>query len=227
MSRRTWIVNGSLAVVVAVIALLAVNAVFHKSSAHAAQRTATATMGTVQATVTATGNVASGQTENLGFGTGGTVTAIDVVAGQKVAAGQVLAQIDPTSAQAALTAAQDDLTAAQDNLALAQSGGETPPQQAEDANSLANAQTQVNTDQTNLTNAENQLAADQAACAAGTATTTTAPQSGHSTGSGSSTPTACSAETGDQQAITQAQNSLTQAQNSLNQTSCRSTPSAT
>jgi multidrug efflux pump subunit AcrA (membrane-fusion protein) len=218
MSRRSWIVNGSLAVVVAVVALLAVNSIFHKSSAHAAQRTAIATMGTVQATVTATGNVASGQTENLGFGTGGTVTAIDVAQGQKVTAGQVLAQIDPTSAQAALTAAQDDLTAAQDNLALAQSGGETPPQQAQDANSLSTAQTQVNTDQANLTNADNQLAADQAACAAAPATTTTS-QSGRSgSGSGSTTPTACSAETGDQQAITQAQNSLTQAQNSLTQT---------
>ena len=52
MSRRSWIVNGSLAVVVAVVALLAVNSIFHKNSAHAAQRTATATMGTVQATMT-------------------------------------------------------------------------------------------------------------------------------------------------------------------------------
>ena len=69
----------------------------------------------------------------MSFATGGTVTAVDVALGQQVNAGQVLATLDPGPAQAALTAAQDNLTAAQDNLALAQGGGETPPQQAEDA----------------------------------------------------------------------------------------------
>ena len=88
-------------------------------------------------TVSASGNVSPAQTENVSFATSGTVTAVDVALGQQVKAGQVLATIDPGPAQAALTAAQDNLTAAQDNLALAQAGGETPPEQAQDAATIA------------------------------------------------------------------------------------------
>ena len=95
-----WIVNGSLAVVVAVLVLLGVDTIFHKSSAHAAGRTATAEVGTVQSTVTATGNLSPANSENLAFATSGTVTAIDASVGQQVKAGQVLAKIDATSAQA-------------------------------------------------------------------------------------------------------------------------------
>jgi multidrug efflux pump subunit AcrA (membrane-fusion protein) len=209
--RRLWMVNGSLAVVVAVIALLAVNTIFHKASAHAAVRTATASLGTVDSTVTATGNVSPAQTENLDFSTSGTVTAISVSAGQEVRAGQVLAKIDPTSAQASLTAANDDLTAAEDNLTLAQDGGETPPQEAEDAASISSAETQVTNDQNSLTTAQTQLADDQTVC--------DADGSSASSGKGSSTASGgCSTIASDQQAVTQAGNSLTQAQSSLTQT---------
>jgi macrolide-specific efflux system membrane fusion protein len=164
--RRLWFVNGSLLVVIAVIALVAVNTIFQKASAHAAVRTATATLGTVDSTVTATGNVSPAQSEDLSFSTAGTVSSIEVSVGQKVKAGQVVAKLDPTSAQASLTAADDDLTAAEDNLALARAGGETPPQEAEDAASVASAEAQVSNDQTLLTTAQTQLADDQAVCAA-------------------------------------------------------------
>jgi multidrug efflux pump subunit AcrA (membrane-fusion protein) len=137
--RRFWIVNGTLAAVVAVVAALGANAIFHKTSAHAAPRTVTAQLGTVQSTVSASGNISTAQSENVEFATSGTVTAVDVALGQKVNAGQVLATVDPGPAQAALTAAQDNLTAAQDNLAQAQAGGETPPQVAQDAATITRA----------------------------------------------------------------------------------------
>lgn len=223
--RRFWIINGSLAVVVAVIALLATNTIFHKAGASSAPRTATVTIGSVEQTVTASGNISPAQTENVGFGTGGTVSAIDVSVGQRVTVGQALAQLDQTSAQAALAAAQDQLTAAQDNLSLAQSGGETPPQQAQDAQSLASAQDQVNQAQATLTSDQQKLASDQAACASPSTTTTTVAGSdgrpsagGSSPSASSSSSSACAAVTSDTQAVKQDQNSLTQAQDSLTST---------
>ena len=159
--RRFWVINGTLVAAVAALALLGINTVFHKSSAHATPRTVTAQLGTVQSTVTASGNVSSAQTDNVNFATGGSVTALDVALGQQVTAGQVLAKIDPSSAQAALTAAQDSLTAAQDNLALAQAGNETPPQQAQDAATVASADNQVAQAQAALAAAQQQLANDQ------------------------------------------------------------------
>ena len=164
--RRFWVVNGTLAVVVVTLALLGANTVFHKASAHAAVRTVTAGLGNVEATVSASGNVSPDQTENVSFATGGSVTAVDVALGQRVSAGQVLGKLDPGPAQASLTAAQDNLTAAQDNLALAQSGGETPPQQAQDAATISSANQQISTAQAALAAAEQQLATDQATCAA-------------------------------------------------------------
>ncbi len=184
--RRFWVVNGTLAVVVATVALLGANTVFHKASAHATVRTVTASLGNVEATVSASGNVAPDQTENVSFATGGSVTAVDVALGQRVGANQVLGKLDPGPAQASLTAAQDNLTAAQDNLALAQSGGETPPQQAQDAATISSANQQISTAQSALATAEQQLATDQATCAASKTTTVTTADPPRSTSSSGS-----------------------------------------
>jgi multidrug efflux pump subunit AcrA (membrane-fusion protein) len=208
--RRSWVVNGVLVLGVALLAYFGLTSLFHKASAHAALRTATVQTGTVSQSVTASGNISPARSENVSFGTGGTVNAVNVTVGQTVDAGATLATLDTGPAQAALTAAQDQLTAAQDNLASAEGGGETPPQVQQDDSALAADQAAVAAAQTKLTEAQTQLASDQAACkkpSAGKATTSPTTQA--------SSP--CPAATTDQQAVNQAQSSLTQAQSALAQ----------
>ena len=65
------------------------------ASTTANTRTVAVSTGNVTATVSATGTVASAHTVNAAFVTSGTVTEIDVRVGDKVAAGQVLAKVDP------------------------------------------------------------------------------------------------------------------------------------
>ena len=139
--RRFLLINGALAVAVAVLVVLGIETVFHKASAANATRTATVTTGTVSTSVSASGNVSPAQTASVNFATGGTIASLDVAVGSQVHAGQILATLDSASAQAALTTAEDNLTAAQDNLATAQAGGETPPEKAQDAFSLESAET--------------------------------------------------------------------------------------
>ncbi len=163
VKKTTVIVNAVLLVLVLGVVAFGLQTVFHKSTAKASPRTATAQMGNVQATVTASGNVSSATTTAVSFATSGTLTEVDTTVGASVQAGQTLAKIDPTQAQAALTAAEDSLTAAQDNLALATSGGETPPQQAVDANSLSTAKAQVTAAQAALATAQQSATSDAAA----------------------------------------------------------------
>lgn len=65
------------------------------------------------ATVSANGNIASGQTMNVDFqGTGGVVTAVLVEPGDRVRKGQALARVDATSARQALRQAEAQLASA-------------------------------------------------------------------------------------------------------------------
>lgn len=137
-------------------------AVSNTSSTRADQRLFPVTTGTVTQTVSATGSVASADTANASFITAGTVTGIDVKVGDTVKAGQVLAKVDPTNAQAQLNTAEANLTAAQDNLAQIQgTGGAT-------AATIATAQAQV-------TSAEATVTADRQAVSG---TVLTAPMAG-------------------------------------------------
>lgn len=214
---RSWVINGALLLAAAVIVYFGVTSLFHQASAKGAVRTATAVTGTVQQTVTASGNVAPTVSQSVNFGTGGTVTSINVTVGEHVASGQLLATLDPGPAQAALTAAQDNLTAAEDNLSLAQSGGETPPQQQEDAAALAAAGTNVSDAQTSLSEARAQLASDQAAC--NSSTTTTVAGTGRPASGAAGTPASspCSQVGSDEQSVTSAQNGVAQAEQALQQ----------
>ena len=72
--------------------------------------------GTVTATVSASGTVTPLQSRGLGFSTSGTVTDLNVKAGDVVAAGAVLARIDDTEARDAVDAAQSSVDAAQEGL---------------------------------------------------------------------------------------------------------------
>ncbi|WP_328469338.1 efflux RND transporter periplasmic adaptor subunit [Actinoplanes sp. NBC_00393] len=86
-------------------------------------RTLTATQGTVTRTVTADGAVESASTATATFGTPGTVTSIKVKVGQTVAAGTLLARIDPADAQRELALARADLAAATHALDRAEAAG--------------------------------------------------------------------------------------------------------
>ena len=119
---------------------------------------------TVTSSVTGTGNLVPMQQANVSFKVSGSLTEIDVRVGDHVAAGQVLAKIDPTAYQNALASAQANLALAQANLQSA----ETPLTQAQITqlrNNLANAQQQYidTVTQVNLTNTQdaNQVATDQ------------------------------------------------------------------
>ena len=55
------------------------------------------TTGTIQQTVTSSGTIEPASQASLNFAVSGTVTAVDVKAGQTVTAGQVLATVDTTA----------------------------------------------------------------------------------------------------------------------------------
>ncbi|MER7671753.1 biotin/lipoyl-binding protein [Kitasatospora sp. NPDC096128] len=100
-------------------------------------RTATVTKGTILATVSGTGTLASPTDAAQDFTTGGRLTAVKVAVGDAVKKGQVLATVDTTAAQQQVDAAQSALTTANANLTKAQAGvttttteplpGATPP----------------------------------------------------------------------------------------------------
>jgi trimeric autotransporter adhesin len=130
----------------AAIMVLALNAVYGflntSAASSAAQRTATVALGTVQSSVTASGNVSAASSASVGFGASGTVTAVNIAVGDRVKAGQVLGKIDPATAQTTLEAANANLAQAQSALTTAQ-GGLTAAQKASNASSLLQAQSSI------------------------------------------------------------------------------------
>jgi multidrug efflux pump subunit AcrA (membrane-fusion protein) len=82
----------------------------------AATRTAKAMQGVVQSTVSGSGNLQPANQLNLGFKTSGTVTSILVTQGEHVTQGQLLATLDPQSAEVTLEQAKAALLSAEANL---------------------------------------------------------------------------------------------------------------
>ena len=95
------------------------------SSARTAREVVTAENGVVQSTVTGTGNIAAGDDVDVNFQTSGTLAEVYVSAGQHVSQGQLLATLDPTSAQLGVDQAQASLNAAEDQLTAAENGTST------------------------------------------------------------------------------------------------------
>lgn len=80
-------------------------------------RTAQVARGVVQSTVSGSGNLAPASQLDLGFSTAGTVTHIYVHAGEQVAKGELLATIDPQSAEVTLQQGRANLQSAEASLA--------------------------------------------------------------------------------------------------------------
>ena len=111
------------------------------------------TTGTIQQTITSSGTIEPASQANLNFAVSGTVTAVDVRAGQTVAAGQVLATVGTTALSEEVSAAQAQLTAANDRLASDQAAGASTSQIDSDEASMTSAESSLSTAQTNLNDA--------------------------------------------------------------------------
>jgi HlyD family secretion protein len=165
MLKNTRLVVAALAAIALVLGGLIYRDVFvGTKNAGNAVNLYTVARRTVTASVTGTGNLVPMQQANVSFKVSGSLTEIDVRVGDHVAAGQVLARIDPTPEQNALASAQANLAIAQANLQSA----ETPltaSQIAQLRDNVANAQQQYNDTvaQVNATNTQdaNQVTADQ------------------------------------------------------------------
>ncbi len=108
------------AVAVLVVAILEIGP--PTSSARTSREVVTAETGVVQSTVTGTGNVEAGTDVDVNFKASGTLQHVYVSQGQHVNKGQLLATLDPTSAQLAVDQAEDQLNAAQDSLTAVENG---------------------------------------------------------------------------------------------------------
>jgi multidrug efflux pump subunit AcrA (membrane-fusion protein) len=89
-------------------------------------RTVAARRGVVQSTVSGSGNIQAASQLNLGFKAGGTVKRILMRLGERVTRGELLAELDPKSAEVTLEQAKASLKSAEANLAqLEESEGES------------------------------------------------------------------------------------------------------
>lgn len=161
--RRRWYRRP--AVAVGGVALLLAAAVLgtyfatrsHGSSPAAAvsvtTRDVTVSTGNLQQTVAASGTIQPAQESVLGFSVAGTVKSVDVAAGQKVTAGQVLATLDSTALADDLAAAQATLTADGDRLAADQAASASASQLASDQATVSAASAQVDSARTALSDA--------------------------------------------------------------------------
>jgi multidrug efflux pump subunit AcrA (membrane-fusion protein) len=111
------------------------------------------TTGTIQQTVASSGTIEPASQANLNFAVSGTVTAVDIAAGQTVTAGQTLATVDTTALSDDLGAAQAQLTSAQDKLASDEASSASTSQIDSDQASVTSAESSVSTAQTNLNDA--------------------------------------------------------------------------
>lgn len=114
-----------------------------------------ASLTTVEQTVTATGTLTPTVQQDVAFAVSGTVTSVDVAAGDTVAAGQQLATVDTLQLNAALLQARSELASAQASLSDAQD--EADGSSASDARVAALA-AQVDVAQAAVDDAEADLA---------------------------------------------------------------------
>lgn len=159
---RAWLINGLLALAVALVGLVAYRAVAVGSTpATSATRTTTVDNGTVTSTVTSSGNIAADRTLAVDFeGSGGIVKAIYVKPGDVVHKGQRLALVDATSSRQALASAQVQLESAQASYDTAVQG-QTFQERAADQQSIAGAQVSVRSAELSLRQSRQTAALDR------------------------------------------------------------------
>jgi multidrug efflux pump subunit AcrA (membrane-fusion protein) len=149
--RRTPWINGGLAALLVVAVVLAFTVIGNPSTPAAPVRTAVVTRGDVTATVTGSGNAASQASVPASFATDGTVTAVNVKAGDTVTAGQVLATVDPAASKEGLRTAQAALDGARAAYEQA-AAGPTDVKRQQDQQAVTEAQQAVDNARTQLAN---------------------------------------------------------------------------
>jgi membrane fusion protein, macrolide-specific efflux system len=111
------------------------------------------TTGTIKQTVATSGTLEPATQADLNFGVSGTVTAVDVKAGQVVTAGQVLATVGTTALSADVAAAEANVAAAQARLSSDEADGGSTTEIDSDEASVTSAESSLSTAQTNLADA--------------------------------------------------------------------------
>lgn len=188
MTERTgasWVVYvlGALCAGAIVAAVLVVGPA--SGSQASVTRTATVAQGVVQSTVSGSGNLQALSQLDLGFKTGGTVTHIYVTQGEQVVQGQLLASLDPQSAEVTLEQAKATLQSAEANLAKEEeTDGETSTGSGAGNASAASA---ASVSDDTASRIADTAVASASAYPGGAPTTTTAPAS---TSPATTTPTA-------------------------------------
>ncbi len=136
MSARTFLARFRLRtkiITLAVVIILAAAAVWvfgfllpsQNSAAETITQTETASLQTMEKTVAASGTVTPAVQEDVSFEVSGTVTAVNVEAGQMVSAGDVLATVDTLQLEADLLDAEATLSEAKATLADAEEADES------------------------------------------------------------------------------------------------------
>lgn len=108
------------------------------------------TSDTIRQTVPVAGTLAPASTANLAFGASGTVTAVNVKAGQQVTKGAVLATIDSAALRSQLIQAQATVDAASARVAADTTSGASAAQLSADQANLASAKLELAAAQTGL-----------------------------------------------------------------------------
>jgi multidrug efflux pump subunit AcrA (membrane-fusion protein) len=227
---------GALAIAGVITAVILVGP--ESSATTTRERTVTVTKGVVQSTVSGSGNLSPANTMDLSFGATGKVVKVYVKTGDHVTTGQLLARIDPTTAEVDLAGAQATLSSAQDTLDAIESGTATTSTASANSSSAATAtitsvkataaQVTTSAPATTTTPATTVPTTTTPSAAPTTTTTTTtgaAEQGGSSgsSGSGGSTMSEASAVA----AVKSAQLAVDNAQDALTETALRAPAAAT
>jgi multidrug efflux pump subunit AcrA (membrane-fusion protein) len=111
------------------------------------------TTGTIKQTVATSGTLEPATQASLNFAVSGTVTVVDVKAGQKVSDGQVLATVGTTALQADVDSAQAQLDSAQARLSSDESSSAATTQIDSDEASVTSAESSLTSAKTSLADA--------------------------------------------------------------------------
>ena len=111
------------------------------------------TTGTIKQTVATSGTIEPATQAGLSFAVSGTITAVDVKAGQTVTAGQVLATVGTTALQSDVDAADASVDSAQARLTSDESSGASAAQIDSDEASVTSAESSLTAAQTSLADA--------------------------------------------------------------------------
>jgi len=115
MKRIAWVV--SIMMLLPLLASCAAGGAQATTKSAASQTTATVQRGNLTATVNAAGNITAHQQVALNFGQSGTVAKVNVKVGDRVRAGQVLAELDSSDLQLQLDNAKVNLKISENKLA--------------------------------------------------------------------------------------------------------------